>query len=191
MSKKLTRESKIKLLENFYSVDYALFGKPISEVDTCCPIFIEEYLSIKGALLSVVIEMYKLIGFAPTHLSEKVNEDKLKSLAIDSAVYSRKVARKLVESKKGREIVKRKVMEALQEGKGLDPSTVAQEQIMRKSYSLALDTILVGSALNESSNYRNLDSWSGKILEDAYKILRDQLVESSVTILENESEQGI
>ena len=55
---KLKKESKIRVLENFYSLDYVLFGKPVSKVDICCPVFVEEYLSIKGALMSLVIEMY-------------------------------------------------------------------------------------------------------------------------------------
>ena len=62
---KLKKESKIRVLENFYSLDYVLFGKPVSKVDTCCPVFVEEYLSVKGALLSTVVEMYNLINYSP------------------------------------------------------------------------------------------------------------------------------
>ena len=53
----LSKESKIRVLENFYGVDYVFFGKPVGKIDSCCPIIKEEYVSIKGALLSVFVEL--------------------------------------------------------------------------------------------------------------------------------------
>jgi len=45
----LSTESKIRVLENFYALDYVFFGKPVQEVEFCCPLVKEEYLSVKGA----------------------------------------------------------------------------------------------------------------------------------------------
>lgn len=182
----LTKDSKIKILENFYSIDYALLGKPVSEIGICCPFFLEEYLSIKGALMSVVKEMYQIIDHSPKPICEgKVTRKILKESAIMSARNARSEAKKLVSSQMGRESVKKRVSESLKSGEGLNVDQVVQENIRRKAFSLSIDSILIGSAVTESENPTSLNSWNGKILEDAYKILRDQLVESASSILEN------
>ena len=49
----LSKESKIKILENFYGLDYVFFGKPVKEIQTCCAALVEDYVSVKGALMSV------------------------------------------------------------------------------------------------------------------------------------------
>jgi len=182
----LTKDSKIKVLENFYGIDYTLLGKPVSEVGVCCPFFLEEYMSVKGALMSVVIEMYKLIDHAPKPIFEgKIDRTILKECAIQNAKNARATAKKLVASESGRQSVKKRVLATLSESKDVSTEKLVQETIRRKSFSLAVDNILVGSAITESNNYSALNSWEGKILEDAYKILRDQLVESSTAILDN------
>ena len=38
----LLKESKIRVLENFYALDYVFFGKSVNKVDTCCPLVREE-----------------------------------------------------------------------------------------------------------------------------------------------------
>ena len=47
----LTKESKMRILENFYAIDFTLFGKRAPQVETCCPETIQEYVTVKGALL--------------------------------------------------------------------------------------------------------------------------------------------
>ena len=32
----LQKESKIRVLENFYSLDYVFFGKPVQKMKGCC-----------------------------------------------------------------------------------------------------------------------------------------------------------
>jgi len=103
---RLKKESKIRVLENFYSLDYALFGKPISEVDVCCPVFLEEYITTKGALMSLVIEMYKLVKHTPDVIVERLDSRDIMLMAKDSAIVARENCKKLVTSKKGRAEVK-------------------------------------------------------------------------------------
>ena len=183
---KLKKESKVRILENFYSLDYVLFGKPVSEVDTCCPIFKEEYITIKASLLSLMIEMYKLVKHSPKPLTEKVENKDLVKMAKKSAIIARENCKKLVTSAKGREDVKNTLRESLSKTKKkIDVEKLVQEKIKQKAYSLAVDNILIGRTISESKKYDKLDTWEGRILEDAYKILRDNLVESAITILDN------
>lgn len=183
---KIKKESKIRVLENFYSLDYALFGKPVSEVDTCCPVFVEEYLSVKGALMSLVIEMYKLVKHAPKTITEEVTSKKLMKMARESAEIARENCKKLVTSKKGSEDVKESLRESISKTKkNLDIEKLVQEKIRMKAFSLAVDNLLIGRAIAESKKFDKLNTWNGRIIEDAYKVLRDNLVESAITIVEN------
>ena len=95
----MLKESKIAVLENFYGIDYVLFGQPIAKVESCCPLLKEDYLSIKGALLSVYIEMLKLIEHEPRQLKEFVDSDGLKLRAKNSARIAREYAERIVKRK--------------------------------------------------------------------------------------------
>ena len=182
---KLKKESKIRILENFYSLDYTLFGKPVTKMDLCCPSFIEEYMSVKGALMSLVIEMYQLMKHSPRVINEKVDTSTLLKNAKNSAIVARENCQKLVTSAKGRKEVKENLRESLaKSGKNVDIENLVHEKIRAKSFSLAVDNLLIGRAITESKKFDKLNTWNGRILEDAYKILRDNLVESAMTIIE-------
>lgn len=181
---KLKKESKIRILEDFYSLDYTLFGKPVTEIDVCCPSFIDEFLSVKGALMSVVIEMYQLIKHSPNVVTEKIDTATLMKNARKSAVVARENCQKLVTSSKGRKEVKETLRESLSKtNKDVDIEQLVHEKIRTKAFSLAVDNLLIGRAITESKKFDKLNTWNGRILEDAYKILRDNLVESAMTIL--------
>ena len=110
---KLKKESKIRVLENFYALDYTLFGKPISEVSVCCPVFIEEYISVKGALMSLMIEMYKLVKHAPKPITEKLDTKSILKMAKGSAIVARENCKRLVVTEKGRADVKQDLRESI------------------------------------------------------------------------------
>jgi hypothetical protein len=182
---KLSKESKIRILENFYALDYVFFGKPVLESTVCCPFFIQEYLSVKGAILSVMVEMFRLIEHTPSVINEKVNTKVLKKMALESAKSARENCKKLVVTEKGKEDVKNMVKEALNEAQDSKIDDIVQKKIREKAFSLAVDNLLVARTITEGKKYTKLNEWEGKILEDAYKILRDQLVECALNIVEN------
>jgi hypothetical protein len=184
----LTKESKIRVLENYYAIDYALFGKPISKMETCCPLVKEEYLSLKGALLSVYIEMLQLVEHSPKVLSEKVNSSKLISRGKTAATIARENARKIVTSSKSQQDIKGMLRETLSRDKDVDVAKLVEAKIREKAFSLAIDTLLVARIMKESNSISNLTTWEGKLLEDSYKILRDNLIESAVQILYGETD---
>jgi hypothetical protein len=185
----MLKESKIRILENFYALDYTFFGKPVTKINVCCPFLIEEYMSVKGALLSVMTEMYNLIEHKPKAISEKVSPKIVRQMAIESAKSARVSAKKLVSTAKGKESVKVKIKEAAEDAKRakfpVNLEKITQEKITEKAFSLAVDNILVGRAISESTSYKKLDSWDGRIIEDSYKLLRDQLVECAVSIIDS------
>jgi len=181
----LTKESKIKVLEGFYSIDYALFGKPLGRVVNCCPVIKEEYVSIKGALLSVYVEMLKLMDHKPGTLEEKVSMKGLRENARLSANSAREAARKVVTTERARDDIKSELKEALAEDKKLDISSLVETKIREKAFRLAVDNILVAQALSEAQNLDAMKSWEGQIIEDSYKILRDSLCETTMMIIDD------
>lgn len=181
----LKKEAKTRILENFYAIDYALFGKPIAEMELCCPILSEEYLSVKGALLSTVVEMYNLINYSPKFKKEIKNSKQIIESAIISAKDARGYSKKLVSSPMGRSSVKEMLKEDMKVNKNIKIDETIQNNIRKKAFSLAIDQLLIGRAITESKDFKKLDSWEGGIMEKTYKILRTQLAETAFEILDN------
>jgi hypothetical protein len=180
----LQKESKIRVLENFYGLDYVFFGKPVQKMKACCEALTEDYMTIKGAFMSLMIEMYDMIEHTPAELTEQVDSSDLRILAKESAKIARENAKKLVETKQGRDDVKLALKEALEENADLNIEDEVKETIRSKAFGLAVDNLLIGRALGESKSVTKLNEWDGQIVEDAYKVLRDNMVESALFILE-------
>lgn len=184
----LSKESKIRVLENFYALDYVFFGKPAGQVESCCPLLKEEYLSIKGALLSVFVEMLKLVGHNPNQLEEQVRSKDLMKFARNSAKIARENAQRIVSTDKSRANIKETLKGMIKEDKTLDISATIESQIRTKAFGLAVDNLLLARVVSESSGFDKLNEWEGTIVEDSYKILRDNLIESAYEILYTESD---
>ncbi|OQB41145.1 MAG: hypothetical protein BWY04_01031 [candidate division CPR1 bacterium ADurb.Bin160] len=181
----LSKESKTRLIENFYALDYLFFGKRISKFENCCPLLKEEYLTTKGALMSIMIEMYKLAKHSP-----KKNQNKLtKKIIFENARISAKLAREItieiVQTKKAQDCVKKMVRESVSVKNNKKLNSIIREKITEKTFSTGADNILMARLLSESTDILKLNSWDGRILEDAYKILRTSLVESAIQILKS------
>jgi hypothetical protein len=181
----LSKESKIRVLENFYGLDYIFFGKPLLKIESCCPIVKEEYMSVKGALLSVYIEMLKLVSHKPKVIKEKLATKDIHNLAREGARYARKTSRKVVTTEKARVDIKADLKQTLKEDKNTDITSVVESKIREKAFRLAVDSLLVARTLAESENVKTLNTWEGKIIEDSYKILRDGLCEAATLILDD------
>ena len=182
----LSKESKIKVLESFYGIDYIFFGKPLKNVHNCCPVVKEEYLSIKGALLSVYVEMLKMMKHTPEPLEEKVDSKALISNAKVMAKSAREAAGAVVKTEQARKDIKAELQEALKDDSNTQVTAIVEGKIREKAFRLAVDNMLVARALTEAQDLESLNDWSGKIVEDSYKILRDSLCETAMLILDDE-----
>ena len=183
----LSKESKIRVLENFYGIDYVFFGQGVGKVNNCCPVIKEEYVSIKGALMSVFVEMLRLMDHTPQAIEEKVNSKALSKMAKTSANNSRFAAQKVVTTEAARRDIKSELKEALDLNSKADVNKLVETKIREKAFRLAIDNLLVARALTEAKNLKAMNEWTGKIVEDSYKILRDNLCETAMMILYDES----
>jgi len=180
----LSKESKIRVLETFYGLDYIFFGKPLKKVDSCCPIVREEYVSLKGALLSVYIEMLQLMNHTPPVIEEKITSKRLTKIARESAKASRAAAKRVVTTERARKDIVNEMKEMLKEDKDADVSSIVEYKIKEKAFRLAVDNLLVARSLTEAKNLDNLNDWTGRVIEDSYKILRDNICETAMMILD-------
>ena len=178
----LTKESKMRILENFYAIDYTLFGKPVTKVDSCCPATLNEFITVKGALLSVMVEMNKLVSHIPEEINDNITSKNLKAFARESAKLARENAQLLVSTDQGKDDIKRELRESMSNEDGVSMEDLVQEKIREKTFALALDNLLVARTVNESATFDKLNEVEGVILEDAYKVLRDSLVELAIFI---------
>lgn len=180
----LLTESKVRTIENFYALDYVFFGKPLAKMESCCPILKEEYLSVKGALMTVFIEMMKLTDHTPKEMAGKIGSKKLMEQAKSWAKIARANAQKIVVSEQSRKDIKAEIKEALSENSKLDPTSLVEEKIREKAFRLAVDNLVIARLLSESIEPNAMNSWEGQIVEDSYKILRDGLCEAAIALLE-------
>jgi hypothetical protein len=179
----MLKESKIRVLENFYALDYIFFGKPVNEVEMCCPIVKEEYLSVKGALLSVFVEMLKILDHKPGTVQESIDGKVLNTMAKKSASIARENSEKIVTTQKSRGNIKESLQDELKSDPDADVGSIVEKAIRSKAFGLAVDNLMVARSLTEAKQPEKMNEWEGRIVEDSYKILRDSLVEAAYQIL--------
>jgi len=170
---------KAKLLENFYALDYIFFGKPVRKVkDFCCPALVESYLTTKGALLSVMLEVYKVTGYSPK-ISKKITAKLIHENAKSLSKEVKKDVKDLLISESGAKSIRNKVSQYLTESNKIT-SEIIKEAIKEKAFSVAIDRLLLGSIVQECDHFEELDSKDGKVIEEAYRLLRTDLAETAV-----------
>lgn len=184
----LSKESKLQVLENFYGLDYIFYGVPLKELDYCCPALAEEYVNLKGAMMSIFIEMLKLMDHKPDAISEKVSIKQVRENASKSADNSKFASSKLMQTEAAKASIKDSLIESLAVEDGedeIDPTAFIEFQIQTKSYALAVDNLMLAKPLSEASDVKAMLTFEGKLLEDSYKILRDGLCECALIIIED------
>jgi len=194
----LPKSTKVRILESLYSLDYLFFQKPASELSgICCPQVIKEYMTTKAAVLSVLIEMYSdmryvaskfLTGSVPSSKSKLLEEAKMAS---DSAKLHAKQA--LLEQRT-RKMIRESIIKRVSKMKNRTDSKVQKyisEKVEKVGLGLACDRLLLGRPISEQPEVaKYLSSKKGRLAFDAYKILRESLVEFAILIREITSENA-
>jgi hypothetical protein len=102
------------------------------------------------------------------------------------AKSAREAASVVVKTERARNDIKRELKSIIKEGQDLDIPTLIENAIREKAFRLAVDNLLIANMLNEAKDVNALNEWSGKIVEDSYKILRDNLCETANLILDSD-----
>jgi len=67
----------------------------------------------------------------------------------------------------------------------LPETEIVNYTIHEKAVQVALDNLLIARMINENANIDRLKDFEGVVMEDAYKTLRDGLVEKAIQIMSN------
>jgi hypothetical protein len=169
------RDVKVKILEGWYTIDSILFSNHAKKVIKEGSKF-REYVSLKGAMLSNLHELYTHIGYDPEW---DACPDTLKGLvegAQQSAKYGKKLASNMIKNTKISEALKKKIVRESRERGVKDVNTFADKVIHERFTQLAMDNIFVGVPILESSCATCTQDFKGQVLEDAYKMMRNSLI---------------
>jgi hypothetical protein len=103
-----------------------------------------------------------------------------------AAKSAREAASQVVKTERARNDIKRELKLSIKEGEGEDIPNLIEYKIREKAFRLAVDNLMVARMLSESTKIEALNDWTGKIVEDSYKILRDNLCETANLILDGD-----
>jgi len=169
---------KIKNLENWYVIDSILFNDHAKKVIKEAKQF-EQYISLKGAMLSSLFEYYNHIRYIPKYPEQPTSVKTLTESAKQNAIFAKKMAANIMAESRVREALKKKIV---REGRNSpDMNKFADKVIKEKFTQLALDNALVGIPVIESTKKAACDDFTGQMLEDSYKQMRNAIVRLSKT----------
>jgi len=178
----LKKESKIRVMENFISLDYLFFGKTIHEMDTDINIS-KQYIELKGTLCSVLSELYNLMEHNPAEFDEVLTESDIDRMAVKSASVARQNVRRIMTTKDGKGSIHEAIYDSIREHEDQDLNDVVNYKIQEKSFQIGLDNMLIARSISESEKVDIMETYEGKILEDTYKTIRDSIVETAMAVI--------
>lgn len=164
---------QIAVLELWFAVDKILFGKSVRTAIADNELY-ENYLAMKGALLSNLYEIYKKIDFVP----ERKNYKCVKEIIDASSETVNNVLSETKEFMKADDISKT-VRDEIKEAshlEGWNEEEIARYIITKRRGAIAIDKITCEVAITKDKK-KLLTDWEGKILVDAHKGLRNSLIE--------------
>ena len=178
----LKKESKIRVMENFISLDYLFFGKTIHEMDSDIDMS-KQYIELKGTLCSVISEMYQLMEHNPAEFDTVLTESDIENMAIGAATVARQNVRRIMTTKDGKGSIHEAIYASIREHDDQELNDVVNIKIQEKSFQIGLDNMLIARAISESEKVDIMETFEGKILEDTYKTIRDSLVETAMAVI--------
>jgi len=188
----LNKSAKVKVIENYYALDFYFFGKKAEEMEgSCCEGILAEYKTYKSALMSVLIEFYKTINYSPNVGVKNIQQ--LQENAVQNAKISRKISKTLLQHERSAADIKTKVMTKLSESsKKKEPkeiNKIVREATLTKQAQLGVDALLIAQSLLEAKKVEVLlkNDIDQQLLRESYKLLRDGLVDTARVVLSTEA----
>ena len=173
----LSLHDKFNLLKDYKAIDYICFGKPVSEVareKNIAKESLSSYITTKGAIISVVIEMTKLSQPKASSVVESLNEEAIVKEAKKAAATSIVAGIRVLKTKKARDYIKEQVL--LDKSENVDVEKLINKKIAECVLSFAIDSLLIGTLVVEASSLKKINDWEGLVAENTYKVLRKDLV---------------
>jgi hypothetical protein len=174
----MNKAVKVKILENWYAIDSILFNKHARDVIKEGATF-REYVSLKGALLSNLFEFYAHIQYSPVYKDLPTSVKSLTESSKQSARYAKTLAANILKNKGVQEALKKRIIRESQQQEIKNVDAYANKVVSEKFTQLSLDNVLVGVPILEARCISCTEDFKGQILEDAYKMMRNSLIDLS------------
>ena len=170
----MSKSTKSEVLKHWFGIDSILLGgapKEKLQEDS-----FDKYLSTKGALLSNLYEIYQKVDFEPDFSCNTVKE--MSDSDEELAKTSKERAKSILETASVGKLVRSEIKE-MGDVEGLSGEHVARYVVLKRRNAIALDSMLLEDALKDGRK-KSLSDWKGKVLVDAHKTLRDDLINISL-----------
>ena len=103
--------------------------------------------------------------------------------AKENAIIARKNSKTILESEDGKKKLQLEVGKNVENFSEADTAEIVDFTIHEKAMQIALDNLLIARMMNENTVLEKMQTFEGVILEDAYKTLRDSVVEKAIEII--------
>ena len=180
MDKQTHKAVVTKNLENWYIIDSVLFNAHAREVIKEGKVF-KEYVALKASMLSNLYEYWQHVQYTPV---ENATPTKVKTLQESAVVTARKgkaLASELLTRDKFKARLKTHIIQESKRHEIKDLKAFQAKVVEERFKQFALDNCLIGMPLLESKTPDVKCNFECKILEDAHRLMRDNLVRLSMT----------
>ena len=174
MNKKILISSEI--LRDWYFIDSVLLNGHAKNVITEDKDY-EEYISLKGALLSDLNEFYNYIDYTPQNKKIPNNDKLLQESAVLTAKKSKKLSANMIERKDFKSSLKKQIVKEFNANPKQDVDTLSDRIINERFLKMTMDNILIGIPVIECKNKEKTNDFKGGILEQAYLTVRNDMIQ--------------
>ena len=165
-----------EVLKYWYFIDSVLLNGHAKKVITDQKDY-NEYISVKGALLNNLYELYKYIEYNPKDIEIPKNDKILQEQAVQLAKRSKSISANMIQDKKFVDHMKKIIIKESQNSKIDNIRLVTENIINIRFLKMSLDNMLVGVPLIEAHN--PIKDFKSEILEETYLMMRSNLIEIS------------
>lgn len=165
-----------EVLKYWYFIDSVLLNGHAKKVITDQKDY-NEYISVKGALLNNLYELYKYIEYNPKNIEVPKNDKILQEQAVQLAKRSKSISANMIQDKKFVDHMKKIIIKESQNSKIDNIKELTENIINTRFLKMSLDNILVGVPLIEANN--PIKDFKSEILEETYLMMRSNLIEIS------------
>jgi len=163
------------ILREWYTIDSVLFNGHARNVIAGQRDF-NEYIALKGALLENLYQYYIHVDLRSSR-KLPVKEQVLQEMATSDARKAKATAAKLMNDPSSKQKIKSRLIREMRSRKIKNVNAFTDKFVQERFLQYSLDNALVGIPLLEA---KNLDpqckTFTCKLLEEAHKTYRDQLV---------------
>jgi hypothetical protein len=174
----MSKSSQKAIFEHWFGIDNILFGKKASEAIENTELY-EKYLVNKGAFLSNLYEIYEKLNYVPEKEYKTVVE--MCDVAKKNSDKALKDAKSICESEEVKKVIREEIDEVATLSESADKIDVARSVVRKRRDAVAIDSMVMEDALTDE-NSKMLSDWTGDVLVNAHKTLRDFLIDIAVSI---------